>query len=91
VRGRRIDDVVGELGLKRVDVVKIDVEGAEYNVLRGARATLTRFHPKIVLEVSPQELANMNTKVEDLVSLIREMGYNASKQVDQFDWEWTAQ
>jgi FkbM family methyltransferase len=91
VRGRRIDDVVGELGLKRVDVVKIDVEGAEYSVLRGARETLTRFHPKIVLEMEPRELANMNTKVEDLRSLLREMGYNASKQVDEDDWEWTAQ
>jgi len=34
VRGRPIDDVVQELGLKRVDAIKIDVEGAEVIVLR---------------------------------------------------------
>ena len=43
VRGRLIDDVVQELGLTRVDVMKIDVEGAEFLVLNGAKNTLRRF------------------------------------------------
>jgi hypothetical protein len=89
VRRRPIDDVVRELALSRVDVIKVDAEGAEYLVLRGARETLRRFHPKLVMEVVPAQLASLNATVEDLVSLMNELGYGPAKQVDGTDWEWT--
>jgi FkbM family methyltransferase len=89
VKGRPIDNVVRELGLNRVDAIKVDVEGAEYLVLRGARETLQRFHPKLVMEVSPRQLANMNATVEDLVALLTELGYGTGTQVDGMDWQWT--
>jgi FkbM family methyltransferase len=38
-----------EKGYKRPDVIKIDVEGAEYDVLRGAEKTLTTYRPNILL------------------------------------------
>jgi FkbM family methyltransferase len=44
-----IDKLVGELGLERVDFIKMDIEGAEPNALRGARQTLTRFHPRLAI------------------------------------------
>jgi len=90
VKGRPIDAVVRELGLTRLDVVKVDVEGAEYLVLQGARETLQRFHPKLVMEVIPSQLANMNTSVEELRALIKELGYGQGKQLEITDWEWTA-
>src|SRR5258708_5927724 len=91
VRGRPIDDVVRELNLTRVDAIKVDVEGAEVLVLRGALNTLKRFHPKIVIEVSDRQLANMNTTRAELVELIKSAGYNRSKPVnrEENDWEWT--
>jgi len=90
VPGRSIDDVVRELGLQRVDVAKVDVEGAELFVLRGARETLRRFHPKLVVEVRPSNLANMNTTVEQLFAFIAEAGYGPGKKITDDDWEWTA-
>jgi FkbM family methyltransferase len=89
VRGRRIDDVVAEIGLTRVDVLKADVEGAELLVLRGAAKTLQEHHPKLVLEVVPRQLANMNTSVEELEAFIRSLGYTQMKQVDYKNREWT--
>jgi FkbM family methyltransferase len=90
VTGRPIDHVVRELGLTRLDVIKIDVEGAEYLVLLGLRETLLRFHPKVVMEVVPYQLANMNATVEQVIALMKELGYSPAKQVDATDWEWTA-
>jgi FkbM family methyltransferase len=35
----------------RLDFLKIDVEGAEYEVLTGAKETIARYHPKILIEL----------------------------------------
>jgi FkbM family methyltransferase len=89
VRGRRIDDVVEELGLERIDVFKVDVEGAELIVLRGASDSIRRFHPRLILEVVPRQLANMGTSVEELESFVWSLGYRKSKVVDYKNKEYT--
>jgi len=90
VQGRRIDDVVKELGLQRLDVLKADVEGAELVVLRGATETLKRFHPKLVLEVVPRQLENMGTSVAELESFVRSLGYTTDRVLDYKNKEYTA-
>lgn len=44
-----IDEFVQEQGLQRVDFIKADIEGAERDMLRGARETLKRFAPKLAI------------------------------------------
>jgi FkbM family methyltransferase len=46
---RRLDDVLAERGIARVDAIKIDVEGAEDRVLAGAERTFTGSHRMTVL------------------------------------------
>lgn len=50
-----IDRLVEELGLERVDYIKMDIEGAEVRALDGARATLAKHHPRMSLSVYHQE------------------------------------
>ncbi len=38
------------LGMDRIDILKIDVEGFEYEVLSGAKETLRRTSPRIIIE-----------------------------------------
>jgi FkbM family methyltransferase len=45
-----IDSLVGNLGLKRVDYIKMDIEGAEREALAGAQLTLTAFRPRLMLD-----------------------------------------
>jgi FkbM family methyltransferase len=60
---------VDELGLDRVDFLKVDVEGAETAVLQGARRTLATSRPRIAIEVHSKALAK---EVDDL---LRGAGY----------------
>jgi FkbM family methyltransferase len=50
VPSRTLDDIVVELGLDRIDVVKIDIEGGELDVLRSSPLVLSRFRPVVIVE-----------------------------------------
>lgn len=63
-------------GVPRVDIVKIDVEGAEARVLRGMRGILERDHPEIFVEFSPAGL-RLASGIEPAAFLdeLRGLGY----------------
>ena len=44
-----IDKIVTELGLTRVDCIKMDIQGAEAAALRGAAQTLQRYRPRLLI------------------------------------------
>jgi FkbM family methyltransferase len=60
-----IDKLVAELGLERVDYIKMDIEGAEQRALIGARATLAKYHPRLAL--SAYHVADDPEKIPELV------------------------
>ena len=49
VRTVRIDRLVRELGLQSVDLIEMDIEGTERHALAGAKETLARFGPEIIV------------------------------------------
>ena len=51
---RRADDAIGELGLSRIDFIKIDVEGLEPQIFGGLGETVRRFRPLIAFEFHGQ-------------------------------------
>ena len=51
------DIIVDILGLNRLDIVKIDVEGFELDVLEGMVETIKKFKPKVVAEFNSFALA----------------------------------
>jgi FkbM family methyltransferase len=60
-----IDQLVSELGLPRVDFIKMDIEGAEKQALEGARETLRRFHPR--LSIATEHLPDDPVAIPKLV------------------------
>ncbi|MBM3503016.1 MAG: FkbM family methyltransferase [Alphaproteobacteria bacterium] len=59
-------------------VVKIDVEGAEVDVLRGATKMIAASRPLIILSVHPRQIALLGGTAEDLYQLVRGMGYEVA-------------
>jgi FkbM family methyltransferase len=46
-----IDELVRDLQLKRVDYIKMDIEGAERAALGGGAQTIRRFHPRLTVSL----------------------------------------
>jgi len=66
VRAKPLDEILTELGVERVDFIKIDVEGSELEVLRGLTRTLKRYRPKVVVEIwgDPREVEKLMDQLE---------------------------
>jgi FkbM family methyltransferase len=71
-----LDSVVAVEGLLRLDVLKIDVEGAESAVLRGATAALRRFRPIILVEAQDTSLREAGSSLHELLGLLRDARYD---------------
>ena len=75
VRVETIDELVGGEGLKRLDFVKLDVEGSEVDVLEGARSAIARFKPLMLLEAEDERLASQERTKADFVRVVTGLGY----------------
>lgn len=62
-----IDEYVQQHAIERLDFIKIDVDGPDLQVLEGARRSLERFHPVVVIEMTGDQ--------SEIVALLRSFGY----------------
>jgi len=67
-----IDAEVERLALPRVDLIKMDIEGGEGPALRGARRTLERFRPAVVVE---SHIVEGRSTLPDIRSALQAAGY----------------
>lgn len=76
VAAQPLDELLATMALSRVDLVKLDVEGAEPLVLRGAASTLARYRPLIITEFFPRALdASPWGDAPGYLDMLRQLGY----------------
>ncbi len=74
-RATSVDEYRRQSRVRHVDLVKIDVDGSECTVLRGARATLRECRPVIVMEFAPYVLEEAGSTVGELCEILSEVSY----------------
>jgi FkbM family methyltransferase len=78
----RVDDYLVRHAIGRVDLVKLDVDGYEFKVLRGAANLLTAHKPVIVIELGAYSLRAVGDRIEDMVAFLAERGYRFYRETD---------
>lgn len=75
VEARPLAAVLATEGIGHVDVIKLDVEGAEELVLRGAREVLKRDHPIVIFEVNQGAATAQGLSPTGTWELLAGLGY----------------
>ncbi|MFC0876307.1 FkbM family methyltransferase [Saccharicrinis sp. FJH2] len=72
VKVTSLDDYLQVHPVVKIDLIKIDVEGFEYNCLKGMKNTLSKFKPSLLIEILKD---NESAQNENSHSLLKELGY----------------
>jgi FkbM family methyltransferase len=93
VDARRLDAIVADAQLERLDLIKIDVEGLEWAVLHGGEQTIAKFRPFIVFEYDARFAARGGGTPRVLADFFVRHGYrlfaigrNWAQAVDRDHW-----
>ncbi|MGF1490053.1 MAG: FkbM family methyltransferase [Prochloraceae cyanobacterium] len=70
-----LDDWAEAEKIERIDVIKIDVEGMEYEVLQGSRAILEKYHPLVYFESISDFLKAKNHSMQTIYQFLSSLDY----------------
>jgi FkbM family methyltransferase len=76
VRETTLDGFAASAGLGRLDLLKVDVEGAEDRLFRGAKGCLAELRPVVLCEFSDPRTAQCGYSTRDIWSTLVEAGYS---------------
>ncbi|HET9056931.1 MAG TPA: FkbM family methyltransferase [Chitinophagaceae bacterium] len=72
-----IDKFISDHQILNVNLIKIDVEGAELKVIQGMLETLNKCKPLVIIEVIEKYLNRFNNTSPELFNLLYDYGYNS--------------
>lgn len=74
-----LDTFLAKKYLKSIDLIKIDVEGYEYEVLKGAKKTIFEYRPVLFIEIDDNNLKQQNSSASNVISWLDDLGYSIKR------------
>ena len=75
IDGMRLDRFVSSEKIASIQLMKIDVEGAEVKFLKGGLDTISRLTPVMIIELNPRALARFGNRIPDIQELLQNRQY----------------
>ncbi len=72
-----LDDYVASKNIQKVDFIKIDVDGYDYEVIKGGCKILKKFRPIVMAEICNRVLNERGVNVVSYLELYLQYGYNS--------------
>ena len=67
IKKERLDNYVVQHKIQKIDFIKIDVEGHEFNILKGAVETLRKFKPTLLIEIEQRHHQFPISQIDDFL------------------------
>jgi len=84
-----IDDFYNQKKLDKIDFIKIDAEGAEFAVLKGAKSVIDNCEPTILLALHPSMILNFGDSMSDIYDYCKDCNYKViyeGKELGKFEF-----
>jgi len=81
VKVQKLSNFINEQNFESIDFVKIDVEGHEFDCLKGLFDGLNSAVKCIQIEAQSNDLYQKQTNLDDIKNLIKENGFNQSIEI----------
>lgn len=81
-----VDSFATKRKIDKVDFIKIDAEGAEYGVLKGASKVIEKDRPHMLLALHPNSITNFGDNLSDIWDFVKSRNYHVyymSKEIDK--------
>lgn len=80
-----LDDWASLEKIDKIDAIKIDVEGMEYDVMLGGKLTLEKYHPIIYFETLPIFFSNKSYTIQTIYEFLSGLGYKIVSPTKPYD------
>jgi len=78
----QLDSIMEQENLSHIDLIKIDVEGHELRVLKGAEKLIVKYKPNLYIEVNNSNLQNHGDSSATLFQWLKSKGYSIYDAID---------
>ncbi|MEA5504679.1 FkbM family methyltransferase [Halotia wernerae UHCC 0503] len=82
VKVDKFDNWNKKYAINRIDIIKIDAEGAEYEILKGMSESILKYRPRcIIFEIKESLLRKAGKNISEILNLMKDLGYQPEGQV----------
>jgi FkbM family methyltransferase len=82
-----LDNIISSLNLEKIDLIKVDIDGHEPAFLEGALATIEKYKPVIILEVSHEHYLDYGITAWEFYTFLKDKGFFIYSETDLVEFK----